>query len=256
MLLIVGFLLAGVLKGQEMITSAKVKRVAGQLDEMRAAYLGFQDRYKALPGDYADANSTLTCSGTCLFGNGDSRIRANETPLNGSQVHEDLLVWSHLSSSGFLKGDYRMSDGESQPTDLQFAQEPLPDLPTDCVRRALWNERRRYTTPQLEDGRPATGGRALGTGSEDRRWQTLQGRASVLDLPGQQRCQPDRGWADQLYHRAGSGSGLESTGWEPELRCSNGVVAEHRLSQSWSPHANALGPAVTKSEAMSIATEN
>jgi prepilin-type N-terminal cleavage/methylation domain-containing protein len=123
-LLIVGFLLAGVLKGQEMITSAKVKRLAGQLDEMRAAYLGFQDRYKALPGDYADANLTLSCGGTCLFGNGDSRIRANETPLNGSQVHEDLLVWTHLSSSGFLKGDYRMSDGESQPTDLNSPKNP------------------------------------------------------------------------------------------------------------------------------------
>jgi len=116
-LLIVGFLLAGVLKGQEMITSAKVKRLAGQLDEIRAAYLGFEDRYKALPGDYAGANATLNCAGTCLFGNGDSRIRANESPVNGSQVHEDLLVWTHLASSGFLKGDYRMSNGESQPTD-------------------------------------------------------------------------------------------------------------------------------------------
>jgi len=116
-LLIVGFLLAGVLKGQEMITSAKVKRLAGQLDEIRAAYLGFEDRYKALPGDYADANSTLNCGGTCLFGNGDSRIRANETPVNGNQAHEDLLAWAHLASSGFLKGDYRMSNGESQPTD-------------------------------------------------------------------------------------------------------------------------------------------
>jgi prepilin-type N-terminal cleavage/methylation domain-containing protein len=123
-LLIVGFLLAGVLKGQELITSAKVKRVAGELDEIRAAYLGFEDRYKALPGDYADANLTLICSGPCLFGNGDSRIRANETPLNGNQVHEDLLVWTHLSSSGFLKGDYRMSDGESQPTDLNSPKNP------------------------------------------------------------------------------------------------------------------------------------
>jgi prepilin-type N-terminal cleavage/methylation domain-containing protein len=59
--LIVGFLLAGVLKGQEMITSAKVKRVAGQLDEVHAAYLGFQDRFKALPGDYSEANLTLDC---------------------------------------------------------------------------------------------------------------------------------------------------------------------------------------------------
>jgi len=123
-LLIVGFLLAGVLKGQELITSAKVKRVAGQLDEVRAAYLGFEDRYKALPGDYADANLTLSCSGPCLFGNGDSRIRANETPVNGSQVHEDLLVWTHLSNSGFLKGDYRMTNGESLPTDLNSPKNP------------------------------------------------------------------------------------------------------------------------------------
>jgi prepilin-type N-terminal cleavage/methylation domain-containing protein len=123
-LLIVGFLLAGVLKGQEMITSAKVKRLAGQLDEIRAAYLGFQDRYRALPGDYANAASTLNCSGTCLFGNGDSRIRASETPVSGNQVHEDILVWTHLASSGFLKGDYRMNDGESLPTDANSPKNP------------------------------------------------------------------------------------------------------------------------------------
>jgi type II secretory pathway pseudopilin PulG len=125
LMLIVGFLLAGVLKGQEMITSAKVKRVAGQLDEIRAAYLGFQDRYKALPGDYADAAIYMTCpAGTCLHGNGDSRIRANETPVNGNQVHEDLLLWTHLSSSGFLKGDYRMSDGESVAADSNSPKNP------------------------------------------------------------------------------------------------------------------------------------
>ena len=45
LIVIVGLILAGVIKGQEMITSAKVKRVAGQIDEIRAAYFGFQDRY-------------------------------------------------------------------------------------------------------------------------------------------------------------------------------------------------------------------
>jgi prepilin-type N-terminal cleavage/methylation domain-containing protein len=123
-LLIVGFLLAGVLKGQEMVTSAKVKRMAGQIDEIRAAYLGFEDRYKALPGDYAEAASTLDCGGPCLHGNGDSRIRADETPVNGSEVHEDLLVWTHLAASGFLKGDYRMAAGASQPTDTNSPKNP------------------------------------------------------------------------------------------------------------------------------------
>src|SRR5215470_12137685 len=107
-MLIVGFLLAGVLKGQEMITSAKVKRIAGQLDEIRASYLGFQDRFKALPGDFAEVSLAFECAPSCLHGNGDGRIRGDSTPLNGGQVHEDLLVWTHLSQSGFLKGTYRM----------------------------------------------------------------------------------------------------------------------------------------------------
>jgi type II secretory pathway pseudopilin PulG len=117
LVLIVGLILAGVVKGQEMITSAKVKRVAGQLDEIRASYLGFMDRYKALPGDYADADVTLDCGATCLRGNGDGRIHSAATPLDGSQVREDLLVWTHLGASGFLKGDYAMADGEALATD-------------------------------------------------------------------------------------------------------------------------------------------
>lgn len=116
MVLLVGLILAGVLKGEEMITSAKVKRVAGELDEIRAAYLGFEDRFRALPGDYADARAAIDCGLPCLFGNGDSRIRANETPVNGSEVREDLLAWTHLAASGFLKGDYRMTAGESVAT--------------------------------------------------------------------------------------------------------------------------------------------
>ena len=125
LILIVGLILAGVMKGQEMITSAKVKRIAGQLDEMRAAYLGFQDRFKALPGDFAEVSLAFECAGICLHGNGDGRIRADSTPLNGSQVHEDLLVWTHLSSSGFLKGTYRMVDGEALYTDANSPKSPF-----------------------------------------------------------------------------------------------------------------------------------
>ncbi len=124
-ILIVGFLLAGALKGQELITSAKVRRVAGQLDEVRSAYFGFQDRYRALPGDYAGASANLNCGAlTCLNGNGDGRIRDNETVVTGNETHEELLLWSHLSISGFLKGSYTMGTGESQPTDRNAPKNP------------------------------------------------------------------------------------------------------------------------------------
>jgi type II secretory pathway pseudopilin PulG len=125
LIVIVGLILAGVIKGQEMITSAKVKRVAGQIDEIRAAYFGFQDRYKALPGDYADADVYIDCGASaCLKGDGDGRIRANDTPIAGSQAHEDILVWTHLSGSGLLKGDYKMADGESLATDTDTPRNP------------------------------------------------------------------------------------------------------------------------------------
>ena len=125
LILIVGLILAGVVKGQEMITSAKVKRLAGQIDEIRAAYFGFQDRYKALPGDYAEAALNIDCGGgTCLKGDGDGRIRADDTPVAGSQAHEDILVWTHLSASGLLKGEYRMVDGESLTLDTNTPRNP------------------------------------------------------------------------------------------------------------------------------------
>ena len=185
--LIVGFLLAGVLKGQEMITSAKVKRVAGQLDEIRAAYLGFQDRFKALPGDYREANLTLDCGSPCLRGNGDSRIRANETPVNGSQVHEDLLVWTHLARSGFLKGDYRMIDGESLPTDTNSPKNPYQIYLQIVFDGRYGMNDGGSAAPQPEDGWSDPGRGAAGAGSQGRRRQTIQGRSAVLDLPGKQR---------------------------------------------------------------------
>ena len=56
MLVIIGLLLGGVLKGQELITSARVRNLISQQDGVKAAYFGFLDRYRALPGDYSRGN--------------------------------------------------------------------------------------------------------------------------------------------------------------------------------------------------------
>src|SRR5215510_8766093 len=55
-LVIIGLLLGGVLKGQELITGARVRNLISQQDGIKAAFFGFQDRYRALPGDYASAS--------------------------------------------------------------------------------------------------------------------------------------------------------------------------------------------------------
>jgi prepilin-type N-terminal cleavage/methylation domain-containing protein len=100
-LVIIGLLLGGILKGQELITSARVRSLISQQDGIKAAFYGFQDRYRALPGDYSQAstNIQMTTTGANANGNGNGRI-------DGAAPDETILVWEHLSKSGFINGNY------------------------------------------------------------------------------------------------------------------------------------------------------
>jgi hypothetical protein len=55
-LVIIGLIIGGILKGQEVITSARQKAVINQINAVRAATNTYFDRYRALPGD--DKNAT------------------------------------------------------------------------------------------------------------------------------------------------------------------------------------------------------
>ena len=102
-LVIIGLLLGGVLKGQELITSARVRNLISQQDGIKAAYFGFLDRYRALPGDYTQATNNITGVSTaaCNGGNGNGNGRI-EAAVN----NEDILAWEHLSKAGFINGTY------------------------------------------------------------------------------------------------------------------------------------------------------
>ena len=104
-LVIIGLLLGGVLKGQELITSARVRNLIAQQDGVKAAFFGFQDRFRALPGDYpaAIASANIVNIGATIGGNGDGQI------LDVGAVHEQTIAWTHLSHAGFLTGSYNMT---------------------------------------------------------------------------------------------------------------------------------------------------
>ena len=107
-LVIIGLLLGGVVKGQEMIVSARVRNLIAQQDGIKAAFFAFQDRYRALPGDYGAADSTINCGASpCLNGNSNGLVEAAAT---GTVAHEDILVWNHLAAAGFLNGGYVMAN--------------------------------------------------------------------------------------------------------------------------------------------------
>ncbi|WP_019557646.1 prepilin-type N-terminal cleavage/methylation domain-containing protein [Thiomicrorhabdus arctica] len=80
-LVIIGLLLGGVLKGQELITNAKIKAVTSDFDNISAAYYAYQDRTGNIAGD-----------GT------------NATPRVYDAVITNPLFWFDLRTEGFISG--------------------------------------------------------------------------------------------------------------------------------------------------------
>ncbi len=123
-LVIIGLLLGGVLKGQELISSARVRNLADQQAGIQAAYFGFQDRYRAVPGDM-DGEDAATAIGvtddptTYPGGNSNGRLE-DPTGTNWTELN---AVWVHMSDSGFLKGSYEGST--SAPTAGNNAVSPV-----------------------------------------------------------------------------------------------------------------------------------
>ncbi len=107
-LVIIGLLLGGILKGQEMITQAKIKNAIADFSGISAAYHGYYDRYRKLPGDDNQAATRWTdLTAANDNGDGDGVV---EGAYNGTGNIESRNFWLHLRKSGFVAGN-----GKDQP---------------------------------------------------------------------------------------------------------------------------------------------
>lgn len=110
-LVIIGLLLGGVLKGQELINSAKVKNMASDFKNIQVYIYGYQDKYKALPGDDKASTTHTGCTaannGSCKDGNGDGVIGGTSaTDFWDSNTANDETVrfWQHIRIAGLAAG--------------------------------------------------------------------------------------------------------------------------------------------------------
>jgi prepilin-type N-terminal cleavage/methylation domain-containing protein len=97
-LVIIGLLLGGVLKAQEMVTQTKIKRVIADLTGVSAAVYHYVDRYGMLPGDDRDA---ARWSGAAA-GNGNGAIEGGYA--SPTVTDESRRFWDHLRRAGFVSG--------------------------------------------------------------------------------------------------------------------------------------------------------
>ncbi|HTE96033.1 MAG TPA: prepilin-type N-terminal cleavage/methylation domain-containing protein [Bradyrhizobium sp.] len=109
-LVIIGLLLGGILKGQEMITQAKIKNIINDFNGVTVAVTSYQDRYRAIPGDDQNAATRWTTQAPAS-GNGNGIIagfyNANDTSGTGgapANTAESNLFWQHLRIAGFVPG--------------------------------------------------------------------------------------------------------------------------------------------------------
>jgi prepilin-type N-terminal cleavage/methylation domain-containing protein len=107
-LVIIGVLLGGILKGQEMLTQSKIRAIEKELDGVAIAILGYRDRYKALPGDDSQANARWT---DATPGNGTGTIEGEFNTSDDTKA--SLRAWQHLRFAGLISGD---AEGGKQPT--------------------------------------------------------------------------------------------------------------------------------------------
>ena len=104
-LVIIGLLLGGVLKGQELINHATVKKYATDFRNIPLALYSYQLRFKATPGDDAQVvthipAATLATTPAGLQGNG---------VINGiwdttTNSDESCLFWQHVRLAGLASG--------------------------------------------------------------------------------------------------------------------------------------------------------
>jgi len=98
-LVIIGLLLGGVLKGQELINSAKVKNLATDFKNVPVFIYGYQDKFKALPGDDSQAISHVAATNN---GNGNGVIDGIWKPTGLTE--ETATFWQDVRLAGLAPG--------------------------------------------------------------------------------------------------------------------------------------------------------
>ncbi len=93
-LLVIGLLIGGVLRGQELISSSRARNIIEQTGAIQVAYYAFQDRYNAIAGDLTNAQAALVSARAAAALNlpGDGWV-----PIEDSQQ-----FFNNLAQAGFI----------------------------------------------------------------------------------------------------------------------------------------------------------
>lgn len=120
-LVIAGLLLAGVMRGQELIANAKVKSLASDFRNIPTYFYGYQDRFRVLPGDDHAADTHVAGTVATTAGqvqNGLIQGNWNST----TNTDESFLLWQHLRLAGLVPGATALASPQYIPRNSDGGQ--------------------------------------------------------------------------------------------------------------------------------------
>ncbi len=170
-LVIIGLLLGGILKGQELINSAKVKAMVNDMKLVATQVYGYQDRFKAMPGD--DPRSATNLGATAVAASTPAATLANGRIVGAwnstTQTDESYLFWQQVRFANLATGttdktatDYRPLNSENgnlgitSAAVLTAATTPFNGSFFVCQGNINGRFARQIDTT-MDDGNPATG---------------------------------------------------------------------------------------------------
>jgi len=119
-LVIIGLLLGGVLKGQELVNSAKVKNLANDFRAISSFVYAYQDRFRRMPGDDQAADTHVTggvVASTPAASLGNARINGNWNST--TQSDESYLFWQHVRLAGLATGTPTIGNDDYIPRNAE-----------------------------------------------------------------------------------------------------------------------------------------
>ena len=123
-LVIIGLLLGGVLKGQELINSAKVKNLANDFRTIPTFVYAYQDKFRALPGDDRAADAHIGVA-AATNGDGNGRIQGNwnDIPAGGACAAapngESCNFWLHVRVANLATGTINQGSADYMPRNAE-----------------------------------------------------------------------------------------------------------------------------------------
>jgi prepilin-type N-terminal cleavage/methylation domain-containing protein len=120
-LVIIGLLLGGVLKGQELVNSAKVKNLVNDFRSISSFIHAYQDRFRALPGDDRSVSTHLS-GGTKATTPSEAQVgnaRINGDWNSDRRTDESFLFWQHVRLAGLATGTSDIASDDYLPRNAE-----------------------------------------------------------------------------------------------------------------------------------------